>query len=350
VNSPSPQPSPPLGEHARVGTSPVGGEGADVRIAQFLPPLLPAPLLLTVYCLLIVAASLLGGWLPSLVALTHKRMQVLMSLVGGLMLGTALFHMLPHAIHEVGPTRPDFVPVWMMAGLMTMFFLLRTFHFHHHDASDGAAHGDAPHAHDHDHDHGQDHDGGHASHGNAAATVAPHELSWLGVFLGLGLHTLIDGLALAASVEAGSGAGAAGGLIGGGTFLAIVAHKPLDAVSITSLMTAQRWTPLAKMLVNAAFALMCPLGAAVFVVGLGRFSGSEELVLGGALAFSAGVFLCISLSDLLPEMEFHSHHRLLLSASLLGGVLLAWLVHLLEPPHVHGAPAVNAVPAVTARK
>ncbi len=36
-------------------------------------------------------------------------------------------------------------------------------------------------------------------------------------------------------------------------------------------------------------------------------------VAGWGLAFSAGVFLCIALSDLLPEMEFHSHHRVPLS-------------------------------------
>ncbi|MEZ6064383.1 MAG: ZIP family metal transporter [Planctomycetaceae bacterium] len=306
----------------------------------------PAVLLLTIYCLLIVAASMLGGWLPSLVRLTHKRMQVMMSLVGGLMLGTALFHMLPHALHEVGPTRPDFVPVWVMAGLVTMFFLLRTFHFHHHDASDlgtplqgGCDHEDLDaHQHDHDHDHDHEHPTG----------MQPHELSWLGVFLGLGMHTMIDGLALAASVQAGAGAGAVGGLLGGGTFLAIVAHKPLDAVSITTLMSAQKWSTSSRIAVNIAFALMCPFGAFLFHVGMGSFTGSEELLLGGALAFSAGVFLCISLSDLLPEMEFHSHHRVLLSVSLLTGILLAWLVHLLEPPHKHGSPPLDQTP--TARE
>jgi zinc and cadmium transporter len=40
----------------------------------------------------------------------------------------------------------------------------------------------------------------------------------------------------------------------------------------------------------------------------------------GALAFSAGTFLCIALSDLLPELQFHSHDRFKLSVALLAGV------------------------------
>jgi zinc and cadmium transporter len=48
--------------------------------------------------------------------------------------------------------------------------------------------------------------------------------------------------------------------------------------------------------------------------------------LGCALAFAAGVFLCISLGDLLPELELHSHHRIRLSVALLLGVALAWLI------------------------
>jgi zinc and cadmium transporter len=294
---------------------------------------------LVVYCLLIVAASLFGGWLPTLVSLTHKRMQVTMSAVGGLMLGIALFHMLPHALHELGPAHVDFVTACVMVGLLTMFFLLRAFHFHHHDTGDLGHSACGGHEHDHDHDH----DGGlpilPAAQQHTHAESQPHELSWLGVFLGLGLHTLIDGIALAASVQSDMAAAPAGSwsLYGAGTFLAILVHKPLDAVSITSLMTAQRWTTQAKLAVSFAFALMCPLGAAIFMAGLGRFSGSEQMVLGGALAFSAGVFLCISLSDLLPEMEFHSHHRLLLSGALLAGIVVAWLLHLLEPAHVHAS-------------
>ena len=54
-----------------------------------------------------------------------------------------------------------------------------------------------------------------------------------------------------------------------------------------------------------------------------------------ALAFSAGVFLCISLSDLLPEVQFHSHDMWMLSGALLTGVGLAGLIGFAERGHTH---------------
>src|SRR6056297_2141372 len=51
--------------------------------------------LLTGYCLLIIAASVAGGKLSSLLRMTHTRTQLLMSGVGGLMIGIALLHLLP---------------------------------------------------------------------------------------------------------------------------------------------------------------------------------------------------------------------------------------------------------------
>ena len=42
------------------------------------------------------------------------------------------------------------------------------------------------------------------------------------------------------------------------------------------------------------------------------------------------------MSDLLPELQFHRHDRIKLSMALLAGLLLAYLVGLMEPDHVHG--------------
>jgi zinc and cadmium transporter len=69
------------------------------------------------------------------------------------------------------------------------------------------------------------------------------------------------------------------------------------------------------------FALAIPLGAALFYLGAGQFS--HEQFLGAALAFTAGTFLCISTSDLLPEIQFHTHDRLKLSFALLAGLGMA---------------------------
>ena len=76
-------------------------------------------------------------------------------------------------------------------------------------------------------------------------------------------------------------------------------------------------------LVNLGFGLMIPAGVVLFVVGsAGIGATAASSLTAGALAFSAGTFLCIALSDLLPELQFHSHDRLKLSAALLAGVVL----------------------------
>jgi zinc and cadmium transporter len=76
-------------------------------------------------------------------------------------------------------------------------------------------------------------------------------------------------------------------------------------------------------MVNLAFALVTPLGALLFYLGAGPWAHTHPLWLGAALAFCAGTFLCIASSDLLPELQFHRHDRLKLSAALLVGLLVA---------------------------
>ncbi len=283
--------------------------------------------LVLLYSLLIVSASLLGGWLPMLVRLTHTRMQIVMSFVAGLMLGVGLFHMLPHAASELGSI--DHAVVALMAGLLTMFFLVRMFHFHEHGPIElePAEHALAHHEHapacQHEHPHAHAHDAG------------QHPYSWLGVAVGLSLHTALDGMALGAAIVADARHQPSPLLLGLGTFLAILMHKPLDALSITSLMSERHWPPYVRQMVNAGFALMCPIGALLFWIGLSQLAIDQQPIIGAALAFSAGVFLCIALGDLLPELQFHAHDRIKLSAALLLGVALAYGIGFLEPSGQH---------------
>ncbi|WP_166823477.1 ZIP family metal transporter [Thalassoroseus pseudoceratinae] len=266
--------------------------------------------LISVYCTLIVAASLTGGMLANRLKLSHTQMQMLLSGVGGFMLGIALFHLLPHSLHLTGSIHAS--TNWLAIGLMTMFFLIRAFHFHSHEPADSSE------LHDHDHD-----NGGHHAHSPIA-----HRWGWFGVTLGLALHTLIDGMALGADVAAQEDSPVRWSLFGFSTFLAILLHKPLDAVSITSLMAASGWSTTWRNVINFGFALMCPIGALAFFLGVQAFGAEHQFIVGCALGFSAGVFLCISLGDLLPEVELHSHHRIQLSLVLLLGMGLAWVIEL----------------------
>lgn len=151
---------------------------------------------------------------------------------------------------------------------------------------------------------------------------------------------MIDGGALAAHLGADALHSSKSGegviwLLGLGTFFGIVLHKPLDSLSITTVMATGGWSTRARHLVNAGYATMCPIGAALFYLGVEQVP-FKDILLAGALAFSAGVFLCISLSDLLPEVQFHSHDRLRLSIALVIGVMLAWLIGFAEHGHMHG--------------
>lgn len=302
-----------------------------------MPPLNSSFLgLLAIYSLIIVAASLLGGWLPKFIRFTHTRMQTLISLVGGLMLGIAVFHLLPHAVHELGIARLGEVSWAMMTGMVIMFFMLRFFHFHNHDEVDFSNQKDGT-SNDQstqkcNHDHSLDH-GSHAHHHDHSHASG---LSWIGVLVGLGFHTLLDGVALVSTmqVEANHAHGHST-LMGFGVFLAILLHKPLDAMSITSLMRAQGASSGKCALVNILFSSMVPVGA-MLVLLFGSLGGPmSQSIAGWGLAFSAGVFLCIALSDLLPEMEFHSHNRIRLSVVLIIGIAIAWAIGFLEPAHLH---------------
>jgi zinc transporter ZupT len=73
-------------------------------------PLLSAPWLLLVYCLLVTATSLAGGWLLLLIHLNHTRLQMAVSFVAGLMLGIALLHFLPDACEQLGSLAARGIP------------------------------------------------------------------------------------------------------------------------------------------------------------------------------------------------------------------------------------------------
>lgn len=282
--------------------------------------------LLTYYSLAIVVASVLGGLMPRWLKLSHRRTEMVVSFVAGTMLGVAMLHLLPHAILASGPTAAAALSVfrWTLLGFLAMFFIERFFCFHHHDAPDEDASepGNVPHACGHDHSHSEH---------------AP-QLSWSGAAMGLTLHSLLAGVALAASVRhAPDGAW----LAGLGAFVAIVLHKPLDAMTIAVLMGHGRWSIASQSAVNGLFALAVPLGIVLFNLGVAPLGGAE----GGAgiaagVAFSAGVFLCVAMSDLLPELQFHDHDRIALSLALVAGLGVAEVARQLET-HNHAPPAAT---------
>jgi zinc and cadmium transporter len=280
--------------------------------------------LLAVYCAGVLMASLAGGWVPFIIRLTHTRLQLAISLVSGLMLGVALLHFIPHAGEQLGSL--DRTVTWVLGGFLVMFFLQRFFHFHHHDLPEGDP-DDCRH-----HDEHEEHSG-HVHHELTLASKSAQQLSWLGTAAGLTLHSLLDGLALAAGVAAG--ADGKPGLAGLGVALVIVLHKPFDALAVSTLMTVSGRSSVSRHLLNGLFALATPLGVGLYYLGASHFAESNTVFLGSALAFCGGTFLCIACSDLLPELQFHSHDRLKLSVALMLGLGIAVLIRQAEAGHDH---------------
>lgn len=265
---------------------------------------------LTWACIAIVAASLLGGAVPLATILTHTRLQFYLSFAAGSMLGAVFLHVLPEAVHAAGS---PLVLRWAALGLLGLFFLERFFAFHHHESPADPDDPCPTHAHE-----------PHAAGGHAAGVVSAHALGggapgakgsslhWGMAAFGLAIHTIVGGLALASAAAAGPKAAA-------GVFLATLIHKPADSLTIVSLMLRAGLNKNLAHLVNFGFALMLPLGVGVFFLGSDWAGPHANAFTARVLAFSAGTFLCIALSDLLPELQFHEHDRVGLSAALLAG-------------------------------
>ena len=141
--------------------------------------------LLALYGTAVFAASLLGSGLPQLLSMTQTRIQMVLSLISGLMLGVALLHLIPHAFAAAQAI--DTVMIWTLSGLIFMLLLLRWVHFHQHDFASASADCELVSADEHHHAHGHDH-----------AHLPEQALGAVGLFVGSCVHTVVDGIALGA--------------------------------------------------------------------------------------------------------------------------------------------------------
>ena len=265
------------------------------------------------YALGIFVMSIIGGYLPNLVRMTHTRTQLLMAFVAGIILGVAVYHMLPHAVTAIGGAEAlESAVSWLMAGVVLTLLMLYFFDFHEHDFS---------------HEHAHQHDT------SDATRTHLRPFSWAGIVIGLGVHALTEGMAISSTIRITEHSYS--GLAGFGVFLAIMLHKPLDSLSIVSIMAEKGQSVYRQRLANFCFALVCPIAIFVAYWAPSQLEESQSYAIGSALAFAAGTFLSISLSDLIPEIHFHKHDRLRIASSFLVGIAVAYALHWLEPGSLH---------------
>lgn len=215
-----------------------------------------------------LAQSLIATFLISIISLigivflfarrwSERWEVVLISFAAGVLLGAAFLDLMPEAVEQAAPGAHIFVAP---LGAMIVFFLLeRLLHGFH------------------------GHEDGHA--------VASGYL----ILVGDGLHNFIDGVAIAVSFIAGPEVGVM-------TALAVTVHEIPQELADYGILIRARFTPRVALALNFASGLTALLGVgAVFL-----FESFIATHIAWFMMTTAGMFVYIAASDLLPELH-HTH-------------------------------------------
>ena len=127
----------------------------------------------------------------------------------------------------------------------------------------------------------------------------------------MSVHSLLDGVAMAAAFQASPELGFVVGLV-------VVIHRFSDGIGIVSLLLASRVPRPTAMRWVFLVSLAPVLGAAVTA-----FFVIPDVVLGALLATFAGFFLYVGAAELLPEAHRNEGSRWVIAATLAGvGVIM----------------------------
>lgn len=228
----------------------------------------------------IFAAAALGGLTPAFRPRSHRHDGFIFSFASGVLLGTAFLHMLPEAARTIGGSTG-----FAILGGFMLLLLVEKFVMVHPCEEMGCDF---------------------------------HHLG-LTAYIGISLHSLIDGLAL--------GAAFTDPRLSVIVFLAMVIHKLPCAFSLGSLLMMGHYSRTRIITLILIYAMMTPIGT-VLTWALAR--NLPQSMVGWALGFSAGTFLFIATSDLLPQLKLHDKRAKVQLVYLLLGLALAGVGVLLE--------------------
>ncbi|RME60925.1 ZIP family metal transporter [Candidatus Parcubacteria bacterium] len=230
-------------------------------------------------------ASLFGGILLLWKENIARRLSlVLVSFAVGSLLATSFFDLLPEAFASPAGGQAAWL---IIAGILTIFVFEKVLQWHH-------------------------------CHNQESCDF--HSFSATVIF-GDTVHNFIDGVVIALSFAVGTQAGIA-------TTLAIFMHEVPQEIGDFGVLLHSGYAKGKIILYNFLSALASVGGA---IVGYFLLPWITPL-LGGLLAFAAGMFLYIAVSDLLPELR-HKTSKLELAhlASILAGLLIIWGLGVLFP-------------------
>lgn len=230
---------------------------------------------LLLFSLLLFGAAAAGGLMP-LIQRPGRRFEAFtLSFGAGIMIGTGFVHLIPEAVELVGIS----AGLAVLTGYLTLLVFEKFVMIHPCEEMD----------------------------------CHFHHLG-LSAYLGISLHSLVDGLAVGSSL----GSLALSTVV----FLSILVHKVPYSYALGSLLCLGNRSRTRLVTMILAFALMTPLGAILTHLLIHEL---PEGALGYAMAFSAGNFLFVATSDLLPQIRLHDRRERRQLVYLLAGAGLAVL-------------------------
>jgi ZIP family zinc transporter len=222
-------------------------------------------------------SALLGGWL----ALRAVRyVGVLIAIGAGIRIGAAFFDLIPEAIEHLGSM--DLAMLSIAIGFLAFYVVdkLTSLHVGHETAAE------------------LDHDA--ATHQHIGTVGAA----------GMGIHSFLDGVALAASLAVGGGVGVVIATV-------VILHRFSDGIGVVSFQLASRAPTSAAWRWVLLVAIAPVLGVLV-----GLIVTIPDEALGAVLGFFAGFFLYVGAAELLPEAHRRDGSRAVVAATIGGAVAI----------------------------
>ncbi|MFZ1812409.1 MAG: ZIP family metal transporter [Candidatus Saccharimonadales bacterium] len=208
----------------------------------------------------------------------------------GALLAAAFIDLLPEAAHDGTPSQ---VFPWALGGFLAFFLLERTVHwFHRH--------------------HGHGEGGRHEGRDKAQKTL---------IVLGDTIHNLIDGIGIGAAFLIDVPTGVI-------TALAVAAHEIPQEIGDFGFLLSRGMSAKRTILVNVASSLATIIGA----LGIYLLGSVMTMPLAPILALTAGFFIYIAASDIIPDIHERPHAEANKQAAmlLLGVAVVTAMISLLS--------------------
>jgi len=222
--------------------------------------------------------------------LLNKSIFIFVSLAVGALLGDVFIHIIPGAYEKMNDT--TIISFLLIGGILIFFILEKFIHWHHHTLE---------HAEEHHHQMGKM------------------------ILFGDGVHNFIDGLIIASSYMVSLEVGMA-------TTIAVVLHEIPQEIGNFGVLIHAGYKAKKALWYNFLSALTAVIGAIVALI-LGSVAEDFAVIL---LPITAGGFIYIALSDLIPELhKNHSEQSLVQVIAIMVGVMsmagillfVGWMIH-----------------------